>query len=136
MRASVWRLFNALAVVRGVWAPFFNAIPLPCHLTVSFPSKSLPGGNYRWMFHAATMVVVFFVCLGILNSTCQTYHELFCNSFNSTRIMTLLVFIITSVLFFQMHQMHSRLFWMGWLPLSFLRGKKLVALCLGGVLVA
>ena len=26
-RTSIWGPFNALAVVRGVWAPFFDAIP-------------------------------------------------------------------------------------------------------------
>ena len=89
------------------------------------------------MFWAATMVAALLICLGILYSPCQAYHKPFHNSFDSARIITLLVFIATGVLFFQMHQMHSGLFFgMGWLPLSFLRGKKLVALGLGGVSVA
>ena len=76
------------------------------------------------MVWAATMVAVFFVCLGILNGLCQAYHEVFCNSFDSNRIITLLVFIVTDVIFFQMCQMHSRLFWDGLVALEFPQGEE------------
>ena len=69
------------------------------------------------MFQAATMVAVFLIHLGILYSPCQAYHKLFHNPFDSARIITLLVFIATGVLFFQMCQMHSGHFWdglLGW----------------------
>ena len=68
---------------------------------------------------AATMVAAFLICLGIFNSPCQAYHELFHNSFDSAGIITLLVFIVTGVLFFQMCQIHSRLFWDGLVALEF-----------------
>ena len=119
----LWGLFNALAIVRGVWAPFFDAIPsLLCN--PFFPLKSLPGAIMDEMFWVATMVAAFFFCLGILNSPCQVYHELFCNSFDSTRIITPLVFIITSVLLFQMHQMLTRLFQDGLVALEFPQGEE------------
>ena len=54
------------------------------------------------VFQAATMAAAFFICLGVFYDPSQAYHELFCDSFNSTRIVTLLIFIATSVLFFQM----------------------------------
>ena len=88
------------------------------------------------MFQAATMAVAFLICLGILYGPCQAYHKLFHNSFNSARIITLLVFIATSILFFQMCQMHNRLFWDGLDALEFPWGEKLVALDLGEVSVA
>ena len=70
------------------------------------------------------MVVAFFICLGILNSPCQAYHELFCNSLNSAGIITPLVFIISSIFLFQMCQMHSRLFRDGLVALEFPQGEE------------
>ena len=107
----------------------------PCYLTVSFPSKSLPGAITDEMFSTTTMVAVFLICLDILNSPCQVYHELFHNSFNFARIITLLVFIISTSPSSKCAKCTAGYFRMGWLPLSFLRGKKLVALSLGGVSV-
>ena len=74
------------------------------------------------------MVTAFLIGLGILHCPCQMNHELLGHPFDSTGIITLWTFILASFLFFEMCQMYSRLFWSGWLPLSFLRGKKLVAL--------
>ena len=76
------------------------------------------------MFWAATMVAALLICLGILNGPCQAYHELFCNSFDSTGIITLLVFIISSILFFQMCRMHSRLYRDGLVALEFSQGEE------------
>ena len=63
------------------------------------------------VFWAVTMVAAFLICLGILYGPCQAYHKLFCNSFDSARIVSLLVFITTGVLFLQIHQMHHGHFW-------------------------
>ena len=84
---------------------------------------------YEWaivdeMFWAATVVAAFLIHLGILYSPCQMYHELFCNSFDSARIITLLAFIISSVLFFQMCQTHSRLLQDGLVALEFPQGEE------------
>ena len=59
------------------------------------------------MFGAATMIAAFILCLGILYSPCQAHHELISDSFDSTRIIVLFVFIAPSILFPQMCQMHS-----------------------------
>ena len=66
------------------------------------------------MFWPATVVPVLLIHLGIFYSTFQAYHELFCDSLDSSGIITLLVFIAMSVLFFQMGQMHHRPL-QGWL---------------------
>ena len=92
----------------------------PWHLTVYFPLKSSWKGNFMdEMFWAGTMVAAFLICLGVLYSTCQAYHKLLCNSMDSARIVTLLVFIATGVLFFQMHQTHSGYFQEGLVALEF-----------------
>ena len=76
------------------------------------------------MFQAATMVAVFLISLGILYCPCQAYHKVFCNSFDSAGIVTLLVFIAPGVLFFQMWKMHSRLFGDGLVALEFPQGEE------------
>ena len=76
------------------------------------------------MFWAAIIVAAFLIYLGILNSPCQAYHKLFCNSLNSARIVTLLVFIITGILFFLMCQIHRRLFGDGLVALEFPQGEE------------
>ena len=52
------------------------------------------------MFWAATVVAAFLICLGIFHSPCQTNHELLGYPFDPTRIVTLLILIIASTLFF------------------------------------
>ena len=83
------------------------------------------------------MIAVFLICLGILYSLCQVYYKLFHNSFHSTGITTSpwssLPLVSSSS---KCAKCTVGIFRMGWLPLSFLRGKKLVALGLGGVSVA
>ena len=122
-RASIWGLIDALTVVKGVQASFIDTIP-------SLPFNFLfPRSLYEWaivdeMFSANIMVAAFFICLGVLNSPCQAYHELFHNSFDSARIITLLAFIITCILFFQMGQMHRRLLQDGLVALEFPQGEE------------
>ena len=52
------------------------------------------------MFWAATVVAAFLIYLGILYSPYQVNYKIFCNSFDSAGIITLLIFIITGILFF------------------------------------
>ena len=130
-RTSVWRLFDVLAVVGGVWTPFFNAVPFLPFNCFLFPQSPYQGAITEEMLWAATMLAVLLICLCILNSPCQAYHELFCNSFDSAGILTLLIFIVTGILFFQMCQMHSRLFWDGLVALEFPQGKETGSLWFG-----
>ena len=88
------------------------------------------------LFQAGTMVTAFLICLGVFYGPCQAYHKLFHDSFDSTGIVTLLVFIATGVLFFQCVKCTMGIFGIGWLSLSFLSGKKLVPLGLEGASVA
>ena len=74
--ASIWGLFAALVIARGVWAPFIDAFP-------SFPFNclfSLEVITSRQlqmeMFWAATVVAVFLICMGIFHSPYQTNHVL------------------------------------------------------------
>ena len=71
----------------------------PCHLTVSFPWNSLQAGNCGWNVLGCYSSSSAFYLLGHPYSPCQANHKLFWHSFDSTRIITLLIFIITSILF-------------------------------------
>ena len=89
-----------LVVVGGVQAPFIDAV-LSLPFNCFFCLEVFTSGQLQMkMFQAATVVTAFLICLNVLYIPCQMYHELFCNSFNSARIVTLLVFIIAGVLFF------------------------------------
>ena len=79
---------------------FIDAVP-------SFPFNCflISGSLYKWaiadeMFQAVTMVAVFLIYLGIFHSPLQMNHELLSHSLDSARIVTLLILIITGVLFF------------------------------------
>ena len=123
-RASVRELFTPLVIVRGVWGSLcwcHPSLPFNCFCLLEvFTSRQL------WMKCSGVLQVVaaFLICLGILYSPCQAYHKLFCNSFNSTRIVTLLSFVIDSILFFEMLQMYSRLFQKGLVAFEFPQGEE------------
>ena len=93
----------------------------PFHLTVYFPQSAYEQTIADEMFWAATMIAAFLLHLGILYSPCLVLHKLFGNSFDSARIMTLFIFIAPSILFLQMHQMHSWCFWGELIALGFLQ---------------
>ena len=115
--------FTCLLLLEWSRLPSLMLSP-PGHLTAFFPQCLYEQAIMDEMFQAATMVAAFLICLGILYSPCQAYHKLFHNSLDSAGIVTLLVFIVTSILFFQMHQTHSRLFWDGLVALEFLQGEE------------
>ena len=97
--ASIGGLFMVLVVVRGVWAPFINAIP-------SFPFNCfLSSSLHKWaimnkLFGTATMVTALLFCLGIFHCPCQFDQKLLCHPLNSTRVITLWILTIISILFF------------------------------------
>ena len=98
--ASFLGLFMAFIVVIGVKAPFINADPFfsfNCFLSlVGFHKQAITDE----MFRAAAMVTVFLICLGIFCHSGQSDHEFFCHPLKSTRIITLWIFTIISILFF------------------------------------
>ena len=83
----------------GSSAPFVNAIPsfpFNCFFTLEvFTSQAIADE----MFWAATVVAAFLICLSILSTPCQMNHKLLCYPLDSARIITLLIFIITSASF-------------------------------------
>ena len=98
--ASVLGLFTVLAIVRGVQAPFIDAIPsfpFNCFLSLEVFNKWAIADE---MFQAATVVAAFLICLGIFDSPCQMDHELLGHTLDSARIITLWILIITIILFF------------------------------------
>ena len=66
------------------------------------------------VFWAATVVAAPLIHLGIFDSPCQAYHELFYDSLDSSGIIILLVLIATGVLFFHMGQIQCGHL-LGWL---------------------
>ena len=102
LRTSVWGLFDVLAVVGGIWGPFFDAIPsLPfnCVFFLKIHKQTIMDE----MFQAATMKAMFLLSLGILYSPCQAHHKLFGNPFNSAGTIASIIFITPGILFLQMH---------------------------------
>ena len=85
------------------------------------------------MFRAAAMVTAFLICLGIFHYPCQLDCKLLDYPLDSTRIITIWVFAITHILFFQMCQVDCRLFWKWLVTPKFSQEKKLVFLGLRGL---
>ena len=79
---------------------------LPSHLTVSYNKWAIMDE----MFRAAAMVTAFLNCLGLFHCPCQLDHKLLSHPLHSTRIITIWVFTISCILFFQMCQVDCRLF--------------------------
>ena len=86
------------------------------------------------MFRATAMVAALLICLGVLNHSSELYHEFFHYSLESIRVITIWALTIISIFFFQLCHTYSRFLKGGWLPLSFLRGKKLLVLGLDELL--
>ena len=135
-RASIWGLFDALAVVRRVLAPFIDAVP------------SLPFNCYFSLevFMSGQLQMK---CSGLLqqlqcfSSAWASFTALAKHTINSSITPSILLGSSLSWPSSSPASSSSKcakcitgFFRMGWLPLSFLRGKKLVALALGGLSVA
>ena len=118
---SVWRFFGMVAVVRGVQAPFFNAIlslPFNCGFSLKvFMSIQLQ----IKVFWATTAIAALLLCLGILYNPCQVHHRFLSNPINSTGIIVPFTLISSSTFFLQVHQLHSWHFWGGVVALEFLK---------------
>ena len=85
------------------------------------------------MLQAATMVAAFLICLGIFHCPCQLNHELLGQPIDSTQgHHSLGPCHCQHPLLLKCAKCTAGFFWSGWLPLSFLGGKKLVVLGLGG----
>ena len=84
------------------------------------------------MFRAAAMVTVFLICLGIFHYPCQSDHKLLGHPLNSTRVITLWVLAIACILFLQMCQVYSRLFWEWLVTLKFPQGEETSSPWFGG----
>ena len=96
--SSVWGSLWYWLLLEGSGLP--SLMPSPPHLTVSFPWEVFTmQGIADEMFQAATVVAAFLICLSIFYSPCQMNHKLLCYTFDSARIVTLLIFIITGILF-------------------------------------
>ena len=110
-----------------------SSFPFNCFLSLAvFISRQLRMkclGLLQW-------VTVLLLCLGIFHCPCQLDHEFFCHPLDSTRIITLWILTIISILFSSCAKQMAGFLESGWLPLSFLRGKKLVVLSLDGPLAA
>ena len=97
-------MFTAHIIVGGVWAPFIEA----------------------------AMVTAFLICLGIFHCPCQSDHKLLSQPLDSTRIITMWVFTISHILFFQMCQVDCRLFWKWLVTIKFSQGEEDSSLWFGG----
>ena len=76
------------------------------------------------MFRTAAMVTAFLICLGIFHIPCQLNHKLLGHPLYSTRVITLWDFAIIHILFFQMCQADSRLFWKWLVTPTFPQGEE------------
>ena len=84
------------------------------------------------MFRAAAMVMAFLIGLGIFQCPCQSDHKLLSHPLDSTRIITLWVFGIAYILFLQMCQVDSKLFWKWLVTLKFPQGEEASSPWFGG----
>ena len=87
------------------WLSEGSGLPLllpspPSHLTASCLSGLHKLAITGEMFRAATVVTAFLICLGVFHCPCQSDHELLCHPLNSTRIITLWILTVVSILFF------------------------------------
>ena len=86
------------------------------------------------MFRAVTMVTAFLINLSILNHSSKSYHEFLCYSLKSIRVITPGRCHRQHLLSPNCAKCTAGFLEGGWLPLSFLKGKKLVVLGLDGLL--
>ena len=56
---------------------------------------------------AATVTAAFLFLLGVFHGPHQVHHEILCDTFNTTRVLTIHPFILLSTLLFQMCQAYG-----------------------------
>ena len=75
---------------------------------------------------ATAMITVLLLHLGILHSPCKVHHELFHNPIDTVRVFAFYFFILLALSFSKFARQTVAVLGIGWFPLSFCKGKKLV----------